>query len=114
MSEGQLDVYMVVLNYSLPAGQERHIARAFGAVGVRHVVVVGRETLKRWIQESRELARKVPDMYGVGGPGVRQISLNAASGVARIKKDLKGVLDRLDDTHTQTGTRSHWRVSPLG
>ena len=43
----QCDIYIVALNYSVPAGQEAKVVETFRAAGVGHVIVVGKETLER-------------------------------------------------------------------
>lgn len=99
----ELDVYIVVLNYGIPAGQEEKVVKNFKDCGVAHVIVVGKETLIRWIKESKVLCKIIPNMYGIGGPGIRQLSLEMSSDVHKVKKDVKNILAHLDGFHRNCG-----------
>ena len=107
VSKDELDIYIAVTNYRLPAGQEEKIVGSFKAVGCKNVIVVGRESLKRWIKQSRELMRNVANLYNIGGPGMRQLAAHASGGIQKVKKSLRVMVTRLDKTG-RLGRRFHF------
>ena len=81
----ELDIYIAITNYGIPAGQEQKIVQMFRKVGCRTVIVVGRETLVRWIRESQALHTLATKVYGVAGQSTRQLSVEAAEGVKKVR-----------------------------
>ena len=63
VNENELDIYIIVTNYELPAGQCKKLEETFKKCGAKEVVVVGNETLTQWLNDSQELQQKVLRLY---------------------------------------------------
>ena len=63
VNENELDIYIIVTNYELPAGQCMKLEETFKKCGAKEVVVVGNETLTQWLNDSQELQQKVLRLY---------------------------------------------------
>ena len=63
VDDDELDIYIIVTNYKLPAGQCVELETLFKDVGAKEVVVVGYETLSLWLNSSPELENKVRRLY---------------------------------------------------
>ena len=97
VNENELDIYIIVTNYKLPAGQCRKLEETFKKCGAKEVVVVGNETLTQWLNDSQELQQKVLRLYPEGLIYDLSSSLKAAQSVQLLfhyKKDLE---DRIID-----------------
>ncbi len=102
VKSGELDIYMAVTNYRVPAGQEVKMVEMFSCIGCQRVVVVGKESLTRWIRESRHLTKVVFSLYGIGGTPLRNLALYSAKGVKKLKKNVQvmylGIVEQLFNT----------------
>ena len=97
VNENELDIYIIVTNYELPAGQCKKLEETFKKCGAKEVVVVGNETLTQWLNDSQELQQKVLRLYPEGLIYDLSSSLKAAQSVQLLfhyKKDLE---DRIID-----------------
>ena len=63
VNENELDIYIIVTNYELPAGQCKKLEETFKNCGAKQVHVVGNETLTQWLNDSQELQQKVLRLY---------------------------------------------------
>ena len=66
VDENELDIYIIVTNYKLPAGQCKKLRKTFTdkkCAGAKEVIVVGNETLTQWLNDSQELQQKVLRLY---------------------------------------------------
>ena len=63
VDDDELDIYIIVTNYKLPAGQFVKLEKSFKDVGAKTVVVVGYETLSLWLNSSPELKNNVLSLY---------------------------------------------------
>ena len=90
VQKGQLDIYFLVTNYKIPAGQSDKIVEYFKGAGAKNVVPVGKETLSQWLNDSPVLKKKVicehPDLID---PKVEQ-SIQILN---QYREDLKKIID---------------------
>ena len=66
VQEGKLDIYIMLTNYKVPASpQHENLVKCFKDpnIGAKHVIVVGKETLSHWLNNSTELQRDVIRQY---------------------------------------------------
>ena len=61
--EEKLDIYIIVTNFQLPAGQCDKLEETFKNCGAKEVIVIGNETLTQWLGDSQELQKKVLRLY---------------------------------------------------
>ena len=79
VNENELDIYIIVTNYKLPAGQCMKLEETFKKCGAKEVVVVGNETLTQWLNDSQELQQKVLRLYSLS-PSTSSDYLDVAMG----------------------------------
>ena len=89
----QLDTYIMFTNYEVPPLQEEKLVECFTDaknVGAKNVIIVGKETLSQWLNDSPELRRKVIRQYPylIDYMGVQSIQL-----LKRYREDLDKVID---------------------
>ena len=86
----QLDIYVLVTNYKIPAGQSDKIVEYFEGAGAKNVVPVGKETLSQWLNDSPKLKNKVicqhPDL--IDPKAEQSIQL-----LNQYREDLKKIID---------------------
>ena len=61
----KLDVYVIITNYGLSAGQEDKLVDMFKGVGALEAIVIGKEMLSQLIDERPKLKQTVLDLFGV-------------------------------------------------
>ena len=61
----KLDIYVIITNYGLPAGQEDKLVNMFKGVGAWEVIVIGKETLSQLIDNRPKLKQGVLQLYGI-------------------------------------------------
>ena len=79
VNENELDIYIIVTNYELPAGQCMKLEETFKKCGAKEVVVVGNETLTQCLNDSQELQQKVLGLY-FSSPSTSSDYLDVAMG----------------------------------
>ena len=97
VNENELDIYIIVTNYELPAGQCMKLEETFKKCGAKEVVVVGNETLTQWLNDSQELQQKVLRLYPEGLIYDLSSSLKAAQSVQLLFHYKKHLEDRIID-----------------
>ena len=82
VDENELDIYIIVTNYKLPAGQCKKLQNTFTdkkCAGAKQVIVVGNKTLTQWLNDSQELQQKVLRLY-FSSPSTSSDNLDVAMG----------------------------------
>jgi hypothetical protein len=64
--DGQCGAYMFITNRPVSAKVEATIRKNIGALGVKKTIVVGRETIMRYLTEDKDLRGLLPRVYGLG------------------------------------------------